>query len=72
MMRVAAADMPPRSYDIVCTATVTMDPKSLSGIHMRNNNQFESLLHCDQARDHHIIINDLATCFYDSYGTTEY
>ncbi len=25
-------------------------------------------LHCDQARDHHIIINDLATCFYDSYG----
>jgi hypothetical protein len=43
MMRVAAADMPPQSYDIVCTATVTMDPKRLSGIHMRNNNQFESL-----------------------------
>jgi hypothetical protein len=35
---------------------------------MPGNQQYESLLHTDQARNHHLIINDIAKYYFDRYG----
>jgi hypothetical protein len=76
MMGMALADVPSNHYDIVCTATVAIDPRTNTkviliihqAIYMTGDQQYESLLHCDQAHDQHVIINDMATCYFDSYN----
>jgi hypothetical protein len=66
----------PRQYDIVCAATVIHDIKTQKNLLLIINqaayipepSQVESLLHADQARHHHVIANDIAECYFDSYG----
>jgi hypothetical protein len=65
-----------RQYDIVCAATVIHDIKTQKNVILIINqaayipepSQVESLLHADQARHHHVIVNDIAECYFDSYG----
>jgi len=75
-MGVVMAEVEERHFEIVSTATVILDRKSKWDIiiiikqaaYMPGTHQFESLLHTDQARNHHLVINDIATCYLDWYG----
>jgi len=75
-MGVAMADVKERNFEIVSATTVVSDPKSNRNIiiilnqvaYMPGTHQFESLLHMDQARNHHLIINDVAHCYFDQCG----
>jgi hypothetical protein len=75
-MGVAIADLEERHFKIVSAATVISDRKSKRDIiiiinqaaYMPGTHQFESLLHTDQARNHHLVINNIATCYFDRYG----
>jgi hypothetical protein len=66
----------PKQYDIVCTATVIHDFKTQKDLiiiisqaaYIPETSQVESLLHADQARHHHVIVNDIAQCYFDSCG----
>jgi hypothetical protein len=73
-MGVAMADVEDRNFEIVSAAKVFSDPKSNRDIiiilnqmaYMLDAHQFESLLHPDQARNHHLlIINDVAHCYFN-------
>ena len=73
-MGVAMADVEDHNFEIVSAATAVSDPKSNRDIiiilnqvaYMPDAHQFESLLHPDQARNHHLfIINDVAHCYFN-------
>jgi hypothetical protein len=73
---VSFANLSLRTLQIVTAATVVTDQRiSTPTIVIINQaacipdmDQFESLLHTDQAHHHNVIINDLAYCYFDSYG----
>lgn len=71
------AEMESMTYDIVTGATVIESPLSTQSYlviinqaaYIPNEQQYESLLHCDQARYHNVIVNDLSKYFQDSKGS---
>jgi len=75
-MGVAMADVEEHHFEIVSAARGILDRKSKQDIiiiinqaaYMPGTHQFESLLHTDQARNHHLVVNDIATCYFDQYG----
>jgi len=72
----AFSTMEAQKFHIVTAATVITDTRLATPIiilvnqaaYIQNDDQFESLLHCDQAHDHNIIVNDLTCCYLDSNG----
>lgn len=64
------------TYVIVSTATIAENPITMQqyiiiinqAAYVPGENQFESLLHTDQARYHNVIINNLRKFFKDSNG----
>ncbi len=72
----AMAEMQSITYDIVTDATVIESPLSTQSClvivnqaaYIPSDQQYESLLHCDQARYHNVIVNDLSKYFQDSKG----
>jgi hypothetical protein len=72
----AFSTMEAQTFYIVTAATVITDTRLATPIiilvnqaaYIQNDDQFESLLHCDQARNHNVIVNDLACCYLDSDG----
>jgi hypothetical protein len=75
-MGVAMADVEEHRFEIVSAATVLSDPRLNRDLiiilnqaaYMPGDHLYESLLHTDQARNHHLIINDIAKCYFDRYG----
>jgi hypothetical protein len=73
---VARAKSEASTFDIVTAATVIIDPTTSlnviliinQAVYIPDMEQNASLLHMDQARNHNVIINDLAKCYYDSEG----
>lgn len=69
----AMAEMQSIEYEIVTGATVVETPLSTQSYiiiinqaaYKPNERQYESLLHCDQARYHNVTINDLSKFFRD-------
>jgi hypothetical protein len=78
-MGVAMANIEERHFEIVSAATVILDRKSKRDIiiiinqaaYMPGTHQFESLLHTDQARNYHLVVNDIAACYFDRYDNAK-
>ncbi len=72
----AMASLDSKVYEIVTAATVVQSPQSTQeyiviinqAAYVPDQNQFESLLHTDQARYHNVIINDLSKFLRDGNG----
>jgi hypothetical protein len=66
----------PRTLHVVTAAAVITDSHLSSPIiilinqaaHIPDDNQYDSLLHTDQAHNHNVIVNDIACCYIDSHG----
>jgi hypothetical protein len=75
-MNTALARSPSNTFDIVSAVAVIEDPTSSrniiviinQAIHIPDLEQHESLLNTDQARNHSVLVNNLAKCFHDREG----
>jgi len=73
---VTFSDSAQRNLHIVTAATIITDQRTLiptiviinQAAYIPDMNQCEPLLHTDQARPYNVIINDLACCYFESYG----